>query len=165
MAAIFRPTLKSPLEAGFHTDPGSLVRQTGSALRASSGENLAAVGSSHSLAEAVLLGTLALLGLISAKHYEHLLEGKHYCSVKHLILYLDSPKLSTPNQHRNQIFFLQTEILSHYALFIYRRMWYDIEAVPKVSFDYTSERSSQVYDKTFRIRRQRCHHARVGRSL
>ena len=68
-AGTFRSTLKSPLEAGFHTDPGSfLVSQTDSALRASSGENLAAVGGSHSLAEAVLLGTLALLGLVSTKH-------------------------------------------------------------------------------------------------
>ena len=38
--------------------------QTCAALGAATGQNLAAVGSSHSLAEAVNLGTVQLLGLI-----------------------------------------------------------------------------------------------------
>ena len=38
------------------------------ALGAAAGENLASVSGGHSLPEAVLLGTLALLGLISSEH-------------------------------------------------------------------------------------------------
>ena len=45
-----------------------LMGQTGAALRAAAGQNLAAVAGGHSLAEAVLLGTLALLGLIGTEH-------------------------------------------------------------------------------------------------
>ena len=39
-----------------------------SALRSAAGENLAAVGGLHSLAEAVLFLALQLLGLIGTKH-------------------------------------------------------------------------------------------------
>ena len=39
-----------------------------SALRSAAGQHLAAVGGRHSLAEAVLLGALALLGLIGTEH-------------------------------------------------------------------------------------------------
>ena len=46
-----------------------------SALGAATGEDLAAVGGGHSLAEAVLLGTLALLGLVSADHRGHILSN------------------------------------------------------------------------------------------
>ena len=41
-----------------------LVAQAGTALGAAASQDLAAVGGCHSLAEAVLLGALALLGLI-----------------------------------------------------------------------------------------------------
>ena len=41
--------------------------QTGAAACTAAGDNLAAVGSGHSLAEAVLLGALELLGLIGAR--------------------------------------------------------------------------------------------------
>ena len=46
----------------------ALVGQTGAAACTTAGDNLAAVGSGHSLAEAVLLGALALLGLIGTEH-------------------------------------------------------------------------------------------------
>ena len=46
------------------------VGQTGAALRAAASQNLAAVGSAHPLAEPVLLGALALLGLIGTNHAE-----------------------------------------------------------------------------------------------
>ncbi len=42
--------------------------QAGAALGAAAGEDLPAVGSSHPLAETVLLGALALLGLIGTEH-------------------------------------------------------------------------------------------------
>ena len=42
----------------------ALVGQTGAAACTTASDNLAAVGSGHSLAEAVLLGALELLGLI-----------------------------------------------------------------------------------------------------
>ena len=42
--------------------------QAGATLGAATSENLAAVCSSHSLAEAVPLRTLALLGLIGTEH-------------------------------------------------------------------------------------------------
>ena len=45
----------------------ALVGQTGAAACTTAGDNLAAVGSGHSLAEAVLLGALELLGLIGAR--------------------------------------------------------------------------------------------------
>ena len=45
--------------------------QSGSALCASSLENLSSVGGAHSFAEAVLLGSLQLLGLVSSKHLCH----------------------------------------------------------------------------------------------
>ena len=47
--------------------PSALVGQTGAAACTTAGKNLAAVGSRHSLAEAVLLGALELLGLIGAR--------------------------------------------------------------------------------------------------
>jgi hypothetical protein len=45
----------------------ALVGQTGAAACTTAGDNLAAVGSGHSLAEAVLLGALELLGLVGAR--------------------------------------------------------------------------------------------------
>ena len=42
--------------------------QTDATLRAAAGEDLAAVAGSHSLAEAMHLGALALLGLIGTEH-------------------------------------------------------------------------------------------------
>ena len=42
--------------------------QAGAALSAAAGEDLASVGGPHSLAEAVLLGALALLRLIGTEH-------------------------------------------------------------------------------------------------
>ena len=42
--------------------------QSGSSLRATAGKHLAAISGGHSLAETVLLGTLALLGLIGTEH-------------------------------------------------------------------------------------------------
>ena len=47
--------------------------QASAALGPAAGEHLLAVGSPHSLAEAMLLGALALLGLIGTKHGGHLL--------------------------------------------------------------------------------------------
>ena len=58
---------------------GVLSRSYGSggqnlaALCTTAGENLAAVGSGHSLAEAMNLGTVALGGLIGTLHSVHLL--------------------------------------------------------------------------------------------
>ena len=49
------------------------VAELGSALCSAASQNLAAVGSRHSLAEAVLFLALTLLGLISAKHDTFLL--------------------------------------------------------------------------------------------
>ena len=49
------------------------VGQTSAALRTTAGQNLAAIAGGHTLTEAVLLGTLALLGLIGTKHGGHLL--------------------------------------------------------------------------------------------
>ena len=42
--------------------------QASAALSAAAGKHLAAIGSSHSLAETVLLGALTLLGLIGTEH-------------------------------------------------------------------------------------------------
>ena len=50
-----------------------LVSQTSAALGAAASQHLAAIAGSHALTEAVLLGTLALLGLIGTKHGGHLL--------------------------------------------------------------------------------------------
>ena len=50
-----------------------LTRKLGLTLGAAAGQHLAAVLGGHTLAEAVLLGTLALLGLIGTKHGGHLL--------------------------------------------------------------------------------------------
>ena len=49
------------------------VSQTSAALGAATSQHLAAIAGSHALTEAVLLGTLALLGLIGTKHGGHLL--------------------------------------------------------------------------------------------
>ena len=46
-----------------------LVSQTSSALRSSASQNLAAIGSSHSLAETVLHLAMTLLRLISTEHF------------------------------------------------------------------------------------------------
>ncbi|SBW11866.1 hypothetical protein KL86CLO1_13417 [uncultured Eubacteriales bacterium] len=45
-----------------------LVGEAGAALRTAAGQDLTAIGSSHSLAEPVLLGTLTLFGLIGTNH-------------------------------------------------------------------------------------------------
>ena len=57
---------------GICPDHGS-VGQTSAALRTTASQNLAAIAGGHTLTEAVLLGTLALLGLIGTKHGGHLL--------------------------------------------------------------------------------------------
>ena len=49
------------------------VAETCSALQASSLQHFSAIGGGHSLAEAVLLRSLSLLGLISSLHALHLL--------------------------------------------------------------------------------------------
>ena len=59
------------------TGAGS-VAELCSALRSAAGENLAAVRGSHSLAEAVLLLALMLLGLVGTKHFLALLSGQKY---------------------------------------------------------------------------------------
>ena len=46
----------------------ALVGQASAALGTTAGKHLPAVGGSHSLAEAVLLGALTLLGLIGTEH-------------------------------------------------------------------------------------------------
>ena len=51
------------------------VAELGSALGSAAGQNFAAVGSLHSLAEAVLDLARALLGLIGTKHGIALLSG------------------------------------------------------------------------------------------
>ena len=53
---------------------GSSIGQSLSAFRASSLKNVSAVGSSHSLSEAMLLLSLTLFGLVSSEHYLHLLQ-------------------------------------------------------------------------------------------
>jgi hypothetical protein len=47
------------------------VAELGSALGSAAGEDLAAVGGLHSLAEAVLFLALELLGLVGTKHFLH----------------------------------------------------------------------------------------------
>ena len=51
-----------------HLSGGLLQGQTLATLGTTAGEDLTAVGSSHSLAETVHLGALALLGLIGTEH-------------------------------------------------------------------------------------------------
>ena len=51
-----------------------LGRQNLAALCTAAGENLAAVGSSHSLAETVNLGSTATVGLVGTLHSVHLLK-------------------------------------------------------------------------------------------
>ena len=69
----------------------ALVGQTGAAACTTAGDNLAAVGSGHSLAEAVLLGALELLGLIGARssHFvlppEKILPAAPLLEVLHLL--------------------------------------------------------------------------------
>ena len=46
----------------------TLVSQARAALCAAAGQNLPAIASGHTLAEAVLLGALTLFGLIGTKH-------------------------------------------------------------------------------------------------
>ena len=48
--------------------PHKLGRQNLAALSAAAGKNLAAVGSSHSLAETVDLGTVTVAGLVGTLH-------------------------------------------------------------------------------------------------
>ena len=61
---------KTPLDEnrGFHRST-FLVRQACAALGAATGQYLAAVRRAHTLAEAMLLGALALLGLIRSLHF------------------------------------------------------------------------------------------------
>ena len=67
------------------------VGETGAATRTAAGKNLAAVGSGHSLAEAVLLGALELLGLVGARssHFvlppEKILPAAPLLEVLHLL--------------------------------------------------------------------------------
>ena len=56
-----------------------LVGQSAAALRTAAGQNLAAVGSGHSLAEAMHLGTVQLLRLIGT------LRCHHYTSCKDML--------------------------------------------------------------------------------
>ena len=51
------------------------IGQSLSAFCASSLKNVSAVGSLHSLSEAMLLLSLTLLGLVSSEHFLHLLES------------------------------------------------------------------------------------------
>ena len=48
--------------------PQTSEGQAGAALGAAAGQDLTAIGGPHPLAEAVLLGALALLGLIGTEH-------------------------------------------------------------------------------------------------
>ena len=50
------------------------IGQSLSAFCASSLENVSAVGSLHSLSEAMLLLSLTLFGLVCSEHFQHLLE-------------------------------------------------------------------------------------------
>ena len=54
------------------------VGQASAALGTTAGEHLAAILRGHSLAEAVLLGALTLLGLIGTEHCIHL----HYIEIR-----------------------------------------------------------------------------------
>ena len=60
---------------GFGYEPMALsIGQSLSAFCASSLKNVSAVGSLHSLSEAMLLLSLTLLGLICSEHFLHLLD-------------------------------------------------------------------------------------------
>ena len=60
-----------------HCNSLRLRRQNLAALGTAAGENLAAVGSSHSLTETVDLGSVATAGLIGTLHGIHLLSNSH----------------------------------------------------------------------------------------
>ena len=61
---------------GFGNEPEALsIGQSLSAFCASSLKNVSAVGSLHSLSEAMLLLSLTLFGLVSSEHFLHLLES------------------------------------------------------------------------------------------
>ena len=76
--------------------------QAGAALGAAAGKNLPAVGGPHPLAETVLLGALALLGLIGTEHAIHLFlkmkiavaAGRHYSTADGGVI-LHSPQLTS----------------------------------------------------------------------
>ena len=59
----------------------SLVRQSFSALGSSASEHLATIFSFHSLAEAMLLLSLKLLGLIGSKHQDTLLSKRNLARI------------------------------------------------------------------------------------
>ena len=60
----------------------SLRGQTGAALCAAAGENFTAIGSMHSLPEAVDLGTLALFRLVGTTHGFHCLHLLIFCAAR-----------------------------------------------------------------------------------
>ena len=62
-----------PPHCFFRTREDQLIRKTLSAFCASSLEYVSAVSSSHSLSEAMLFLSLTLFGLVSSKHFLHLL--------------------------------------------------------------------------------------------
>ena len=62
------------------TLPCRLVGQTGTALGAAASQDLTAIGGSHSLAEAVNLGSLTLLGLIGTNSGHFLTPPEKLCS-------------------------------------------------------------------------------------
>ena len=76
--------------------------QTGATLRTTAGKHLAAIGGAHTLAETVLLGALALLGLIGTEHAIHLFlkmkiavaAGRHYSTADGGVI-LHSPQLTS----------------------------------------------------------------------
>ena len=88
--------------------------QTSSALRSSASQNLAAVGSSHSLAETVLHLAMTLLGLVSTEHdvappFNHSkwcckCTQKHTYSLTMWYYTLTCPQKSSKNSHRMRIF-------------------------------------------------------------
>ena len=55
--------------------------QTSATLCTAASEHFAAIGSTHSLTETVLLGTLALLGLIGTEHAIHLFLSFDFAAV------------------------------------------------------------------------------------
>ena len=61
----------------FHKPQLCSGRQNLAALGTAAGENLTAVGSSHSLPETVNLGTVAAAGLVGTLHVVHLLESQY----------------------------------------------------------------------------------------
>ena len=88
--------------------------QTSSALRSSTSQNLAAVSSSHSLAETVLHLAMTLLGLVSTEHdvappFNHSkwcckCAQKHTYSLTMWYYTLTCPQKSSKNSHRMRIF-------------------------------------------------------------